>query len=127
MLNGCGVVFVDLDATVWEQPETWDEETVRTAGPPALLPGVKEKLQQWHLEGRAIFYTTARRDVLQELTEEHIRYHGLPFDRIIMNINGGPRVLINNQSADGAPRTYAYDLVRNSGLGSVELEALTNG
>lgn len=123
MLKGCGVIFIDLDATVWEQADVWDEEDIKV-NPPALLPGAKEKLLQWHHEGRAIIYTTARKDYLREATEGHIRYHGLPFDGIIMNINTGPRVLINNADSEGKCRTFAYDVPRNEGLGSVELEAL---
>ena len=110
-------IFCDIDGTLFKYRKF---ETYETSEP-ELLAGVKEKLDQWHADGHMIILTTARPEWLREHTVNELKLHDLPYDRLIMEIERGPRFLINDMDP-GKPgaRATGVDLERNKGLGSVE-------
>ena len=112
-------IFCDIDGTLFEYRkfETYESTT------PRLLDGVKEKLDEWKETGHMIILTTARPEYLREHTEKELADHDLPYDRLIMEIERGPRFLINDMDP-GKPgvRATGIDLIRNEGLGSVDWE-----
>jgi hypothetical protein len=110
-------IFCDIDGTLFEYRkfETYESTT------PRLLDGVKEKMDEWKATGHMIILTTARPEWLREHTVKELTGHDLPYDRLIMEIERGPRFLINDMDP-GKPgvRATGIDLNRNSGLGSVD-------
>ena len=110
-------IFCDIDGTLFEYRKF---ETYQTSKP-KLLEGVKEKMDQWKKDGHMIILTTARPEWLREHTVSELELHDLPYDRLIMEIERGPRFLINDMDPDKpGNRATGVDLIRNKGLGSVE-------
>ena len=110
-------IFCDIDGTLFEYRKF---ETYMTSEP-TLLHGVKEKMDEWKSTGHMIILTTARPEYLREHTVKELRNHNLPYDRLIMEIERGPRFLINDMDP-GKPgeRATGINLIRNKGLGSVD-------
>lgn len=108
-------IFCDIDGTLFKYRKF---ETYETSNP-EVLGGVKEKMDHWHAEGHMIILTTARPEWLRDHTVKELNSHDLPYDRLIMEIERGPRFLINDMDP-GKPgeRAIGIDLVRNTGLGS---------
>jgi len=108
-------VFCDIDGTLFKYRKF---ETYETSEP-ELLNGVKEKLDQWKNEGHMIILTTARPEYLRDHTIKELTMYQLPWDRLIMEIERGPRYLINDMDP-GKPGTRAHgiNLIRDKGLGS---------
>jgi hypothetical protein len=110
-------IFCDIDGTLFKYRKF---ETYKTSDP-ELLDGVKEKLVQWCNGDHMIILTTARPEYLREHTEKELALHGLPYHRLIMEIERGPRYLINDMDP-GKPgeRAIGINLSRDKGLGSHE-------
>ena len=110
-------IFCDIDGTLFKYRkfETYETST------PELLDGVKEKLDQWHDEGHMVILTTARPEWLRAHTVKELNHHRLKYNRLIMEIERGPRFLINDMDP-GKPgvRATGIDLIRDEGLGSVD-------
>ena len=85
-----------------------------------MLEGVKDKLDLWKANGHMIILTTARPEYLREHTMKELDLHQLPWDRLVMEIERGPRFLINDMDP-GVPgeRATGINLMRDMGLGSV--------
>ena len=109
-------IFCDIDGTLFKYRKF---ETYETSDP-ELLDGVKEKLDQWQEEGHMIILTTARPEWLREHTIKELKLHDLSWDRLIMEIERGPRFLINDMDP-GKPgeRATGINLIRDAGLGSI--------
>lgn len=101
--------FVDIDGTILYQPEdfslTMDSSTLVT------LPDAKYKLMKWHCEGHHIILVTGRPESMRLLTEKHLRNSGIVYDRLVMGVGSGPRVLINDYV--DSPKAIAHNVLRN--------------
>jgi hypothetical protein len=109
-------IFCDIDGTLFKYRkfETYETST------PELLDGVKEKLDCWCNNGHMIILTTARPEYLREHTEKELAMYHLPYSRLIMEIERGPRVLINDMDpGKRGDRAIGVNLLRDCGLGSV--------
>jgi len=110
-------IFCDIDGTLFKYRKF---ETYETSEP-ELLSGVKEKLDQWYTSGHMIILTTARPEWLRDHTVKELKLHDLPWSRLIMEIERGPRFLINDMDpSKPGTRATGIDLERNKGLRSVE-------
>ena len=68
-----------------------------------------------------IILTTARPEYLRDHTVQELTQYNLPYDRLIMEIERGPRFLINDMDpAKSGARALGIDLQRDEGLGSIE-------
>jgi uncharacterized HAD superfamily protein len=107
-------IFSDIDGTLIEQVRFEDlNPNVVT-----LLPGVKEKMNEWYEEGYYIVLTTARPEHLREITEIQMNIAGIRFDQLVMGIGREERILINNNSKGepNAPRAMAVAVGRDAGF-----------
>ena len=101
-------IFCDIDGTLFkyrkfETYETSDAE---------VLPNVINKMAQWKNEGHMIILTTARPEYLRGHTEKELNQNTIPYDRLIMEIERGPRVLINDMDPNKpGKRATGVDLV----------------
>tara|TARA_B110000495_G_scaffold138892_1_gene121909 strand:+ start:2544 stop:2915 length:372 start_codon:yes stop_codon:yes gene_type:complete len=108
-------IFCDIDGTLFKYRKF---ETYETSDP-ELLDGVKDKLDQWCNDGHMIILTTARPEYLRVRTVWELALHDLPYQRLIMEIERGPRFLINDMDPKKpGERAIGIDLIRNTGLGS---------
>jgi hypothetical protein len=80
-----------------------------------------KKLSEWERKGHTIILVTGRKECMREDTENQLRECGIFYDRLIMGITGGQRVIINDMKPTGEPTALAFNLERNQGLENVEI------
>jgi ribonucleotide monophosphatase NagD (HAD superfamily) len=86
------------------------------------LPGTLEKLNEWDAKGYNIILITGRRESLRESTEDILRNCAIFYDKLIMGVGGGTRVIINDKKPDSNKNTAAaINLTRNEGIKNIEL------
>ena len=113
-------IFCDIDGTLFKYRKF---ETYKSSDP-ELLPDVKKKLDQWNNEGHLVILTTARPEDMREHTEKELADNYLPYGRLIMGIERGPRYLINDMDP-GKPgqRATGLNLDRDVGFWQTDWES----
>lgn len=90
--------------------------------PCELLPGVKERLNEWERAGYKIILTTGRRESLRKHTEDALLASGIFYDLLVMGLPRGPRVVINDCKPGLSIETaVGICLGRNEGLVNVNI------
>jgi len=105
--------FVDIDGTifVYRKFETYESSEAQ------VIKSTKQYLQQVKDEGHMIILTTARPENLREHTVYELSKNNIPYDRLIMGIERGPRYLINDLSPkEPGDRAIAINLERDKGV-----------
>ena len=111
-------IFCDIDGTLIKH----NLPNKINGSDPELLDGTIEKLLEWDKKGYNIILTTGRKESLRSVTEKQLRDCGIFYDKLIMGIGGGVRVLINDLKDDADFETaIAINLVRNKGIKNVKL------
>ena len=108
--------FCDIDGTliVYRKFGNYHE-------PPEATPGAVEKITEWRNEGHMIVLTTARPEEMRYHTVKELAELNIPWDRLVMGIERGPRILINDESpAAPGSRAIAFSIKRNSGLRNID-------
>lgn len=111
-------IFCDIDGTLIRHnpPGGLNKNSVE------LLDGTIEKLQDWDKKGYNIILTTGRKESLRDLTEKQLSSVGIFYDKLIMGIGGGVRVLINDLKREETFETaIAINIIRNKGIKDVEI------
>ena len=116
-------IFCDIDGTLCHYPYSvemgnydFDKKVMQP------LSGTLKKLWEWDKAGHIIILTTGRKEGMRESTERQLREAGVIYDRLIMGIGGGARVLINDLKPDRADDTaIAINLKRDIGVKDVEI------
>jgi hypothetical protein len=111
-------IFSDIDGTLIEQVrfEELDANVVN------VLPGVKEKMNEWYEAGHYIVLTTARPEGLRAITKLQMENAGIRYHQLVMGIGREERILINNNSK-GEPdnhRALAVPVARDNGFANLE-------
>lgn len=123
MNNKPKTIFCDIDGTLCYYPYSsemgdydFDKKVMRP------LPETLKKLWDWDKAGHMIILTTGRKEGMRETTERQLREAGIIYDRLIMGIGGGTRVLINDLKPhrDG-DTAIAINLKRDTGVKDVEI------
>jgi hypothetical protein len=86
-----------------------------------ILPSVLDKFLEWRDKGYKIILTTARPEGCRDITKKQLYDVGIFFDKLIMGLNTGPRVIINDKKINGSLTSYAINLERDIGLENLEL------
>jgi ribonucleotide monophosphatase NagD (HAD superfamily) len=105
--------FVDIDGTifVYRKFETYKSSEAQ------VIKSTKQYLQQVKDEGHMIILTTARPENLRDHTVFELSKNNIPYDRLIMGIERGPRYLINDLSPkEPGDRAIAINLERDKGI-----------
>lgn len=112
-------IITDIDGTLIEHvmpgADDYHERTSK------LLPGVKEKFQEWDAKGYNIVLITGRRESSREFTEKQLTNLGLFWDQLIMGVGGGVRILINDIKPTGEETAIALNIKRDKGLDGITL------
>jgi uncharacterized HAD superfamily protein len=120
--QGYKTIFSDIDGTLIEQVsfEELDPNVVN------VLPGVKEKMNEWYNAGHYIVLTTARPEHLREITEIQMNKAGIRFDQLVMGIGREERILINNNSSKDPQRNRAFGVpvARDGGFNQIDFESV---
>ena len=86
------------------------------------LDGTIEKLTEWDSSGYNIILITGRRESQREATESQLRMYGIFYDKLVMGVGGGDRVLINDRKPNSERDTaYSINLNRNQGVKDVKI------
>lgn len=105
--------FVDIDGTIFIYRKF---ETYKTSEAQVIISS-KRYLQQVWDEGHMIVLTTARPEDLREHTEYELRKNGIPYHKLIMGIERGPRILINDMDPNKpGRRAFAINVTRDGGI-----------
>lgn len=113
-------IFCDIDGTLLQHVHRFSDivDTV-----PKLLPGVRDKINQWDSQGHKIILVTARKESARETTEKHLKELGLCWDQLIMGVTSGHRVLINDKLNNVHPdRAKSVNVITNNGFDIIDWE-----
>jgi ribonucleotide monophosphatase NagD (HAD superfamily) len=105
--------FVDIDGTifVYRKFETYESSEA------VAIKSTKQFLQKINDEGHMIILTTARPEELRDHTEYELVKNNIPYDRLIMGIERGPRYLINDMDPNQpGERAICFNLKRDKGI-----------
>jgi mannose-6-phosphate isomerase len=108
-------IFCDIDGTLWNHVgEVSDQANCQAY---ELLPNTKKAINKWDKLGYRVFLTTGRKESLRKKTENDLLKLGIVYDKLIMGLGGGIRIIINDRKPKGDKNTcYAVNVVRNKGL-----------
>ena len=112
-------IFCDIDGVLLKHI---GDITNLTSIEPSILPGVKSKILKWESKGYNIILVTGRKESLRQFTENQLLNFGIYFDKLIMGIGGGVRVIINDKKENSNDDTaFAIVLNRNEGLSNIDI------
>lgn len=121
MIKKC-TIFCDIDGTIFEYRKF---ETYQTSSP-TIVENVKQRLLKANEEGHCIVLTTARPEYLRDHTLIELQMANIPFHQLVMGIERGTRILINDMENPEEKRAYGINLLRNEGFSDKDLELLDN-
>jgi len=112
-------IFCDIDGTLCEHnvPSLTSNPDYKLK----ILPGTVEKLLEWDKKGYLIILTTGRKESLRDVTIKQLQNAGIFYDKLIMGIGGGVRVLINDKKNNGQITAISYNMDRNQGIKDIDL------
>ena len=114
-------IFCDIDGSIFKYRKfaKYQEES------PEVLPGVRDKINEWYEQGHMIILTTARPEYLRKHTELELSVNNIPYHRLIMQIERGPRFLINDMDPDKpGERATGVNLIRDKGFQSQDWQSI---
>ena len=112
-------IFLDIDGCIFKHKGNL---TTQINEPPELLPGVLEKLNKWDADGHKIILITGRKESMRKFTENQLIEHGIYYDQLIMGVNRGERILINDKKpTNDMVVARAIEIKRNKGLTNIEI------
>ena len=105
--------FCDIDGTIFKYRKF---ETYTTTDAEPIVTTV-DKLNEWYDQGHQIILTTARPENLREHTILELTKSYVPYNKLIMGIERGPRYLINDMDTKKpGERAISINLKRDKGI-----------
>ena len=108
--------FIDIDGTILRHRGSLTSILLDFG---EVLPNVIQKLNDWAIRGDRIIITTARPESMRQHTINELEYNGIFYDQLIMGLNHGPRVVINDAKSEYEEMAIGITVDRNKGLGDV--------
>jgi hypothetical protein len=106
-------IFCDIDGTIFKYRKF---ETYKTSEAEPIQSTIDYLKQQYEL-GHMIVLTTARPDDLLGHTLWELNSNSVPYHKVIMGIERGPRYLINDMDPEKeGKRAIAVNLIRDQGF-----------
>ena len=123
MNNKPKTIFCDIDGTLCEHPYSGTKHGSYDMDSDMIpLSGTIKKLWEWDKAGHMIILTTGRKEGMRKSTENQLRRAGIIYDKLIMGIGGGTRVLVNDLKPDrDGPTAIAINLKRDIGVKDVKI------
>ena len=119
MKNKQKTIFCDIDGTILKHTGNLKSIYENT---PIILEGVEEKLIEWDRKGYNIILVTGRRESMRNKTKIQLESMGIFYDKLIMGIGGGQRILINDlKPSNDQVTAIAINVNRNEGLKNVKI------
>lgn len=105
--------FCDIDGTILKYRKFETYENSKAEG----IESTIDYLDKAASEGHMIILTTARPEYLRMHTEIELYENEVPYHRLIMGIERGPRYLINDMDPNNpGERAIAINLERDKGI-----------
>jgi hypothetical protein len=118
-VEGLKTLFIDIDGTLLFHHGLANKQTLLE---PIVLSGVGKKLADWDIKGYRIILITSRKESERKRTKEQLASVGIQYDKLIMGISRGDRVIINDMKPNSIePTAVAINVIRNKGIEDVEL------
>jgi len=112
-------LFIDIDGCLLKHNGNLTEQIKQI---PELLPGTIEKLNKWEADGHRIILTTGRKESMRKITEEQLQSVGIFYDQLVMGLNRGERIIINDKKPGIDMRVArSIEIERNKGIGDIDL------
>jgi hypothetical protein len=111
--------FIDIDGTLLEHQNsgcTAQLDFRDDVSPVQPLEGARNLLEYLESRGDTIILVTGRKEAWREVTEAWLRQHKFVWDRLLMGLPGGRRVIVNDKKSDGKASCDAYNPDRNNGV-----------
>ena len=91
-----------------------------------LLEGYS-KLSEWRKQGHLVILTTARSEKYREELIPYLQELGIEYDKLVMGMAVGPRVLINDRktSKPFVSQANAIEIKRNTGISDIDINSFT--
>ena len=112
-------IFCDIDGTLVKHRKPTEHTSEDVELEP--LEGTVEKIQEWDKKGYNIILTTGRRESIRGITEKQLAKVGIIYDKLIMGIGGGVRVVINDCKPDGEETAKSITVMRNYGIKDIDI------
>jgi hydroxymethylpyrimidine pyrophosphatase-like HAD family hydrolase len=112
-------IICDIDGTLLHHHGDCERQTSLV---PSVLEGTLSKLIEWDRKGYNIILITGRRESARNKTVQQLESAGIFYDKLIMGVGGGCRVLINDLKPSSENATaIAINLERNKGISNVDV------
>ena len=109
-------IFCDIDGTLITHMGGCHNQIINN-NQSILLPNTIDAIQLWDKLGYNIILTSGRKEGMRKMTEEQLINLGISYDKLIMGIGSGDRIIINDRKENGKNNTcYAINTVRNKGI-----------
>jgi len=112
-------IFCDIDGTLVKHLNPFKLSKKETKL--ELIDGSIEKLLEWEKKGYRIILTTGRKKSLKKITKKQLSEVGIFYDKLIMGIGGGERILINDNKSDGTITAHCFSQDRNKGIKTINI------
>ena len=106
-------MFCDIDGTLLKHRSPEDIASGVSSSP---TEEALQTIKQWEANGYNIILVTGRKPSLEKITKTELASYGIVYDKLIMGIGGGDRILINDRKPNGRPAAWAVNLDRDKGL-----------
>ena len=111
-MNRPKTIFCDIDGTLINHVGPCCEQSISETQ--YLLPNTTNAINLWDKLGYNIILTTGRKESLRKKTESILSKLGITYDKLIMGLGGGDRIIINDIEGN----------VREIGLRSTRVQKL---
>lgn len=118
--NKPSTIFVDIDGTLLKHQHAI---SCVYQNKPKLLKGVRAKLDEWDSIGHCIILVTARKESARKITEKHLEELAIPYDKLIMGVSSGLRIIINDKQEEQFDRATAVNVITDQGFEAIDWEA----
>ena len=81
-----------------------------------LLPETLDVLKEWEKKGYRLILVTGRKESHRGQLERQLRNAGIFWDKLIMGLTNGPRVIVNDVKVGGEDRALGFNVQRNMGI-----------
>lgn len=108
-------IFCDIDGTLLKHFNEGMLGQIKNES--IICTNVREAIMHWDKMSYTIILVTGRKESLRSITEKQLEMNGIPYDKLIMGLSNGDRILINDKKKDSTRNTaHAINLVRNQGF-----------
>src|SRR6056297_1488441 len=109
--------FIDIDGCIfYHLGKGATRQWFIPNGSEKVLPGVREFLDGIESQGGCIVLVTARKERYRAELESKLRASNILYDKLVMGVTSGERIVINDKKPGGAKSCTAMEIERNAGL-----------